>query len=168
MIKVNGRMKTDVTITIQEGIEVLVKDCAAHGKDFSNITKGYELDITFCTALFTLKTYYAKLVGEESTISVSGIFDSAQQSFYVESQDVLDSLYKLFSQGNTICASGETNRKDKGVYSYYDASYHGSPDWQYTLMYKGEEAEKTLHYLNVLKKGFYEYLNTPSSTKIYK
>lgn len=169
MIKINGQIKTMIDVTIDDAIDVLYKDCIAHGKDSLNLSLDKPNDIAIFKSIDILKKKYKKVVGEDEKLHISAVFDSAQFCFFVESSDVLESLDKLFRKGYYPICTNASDKKcpKKGVY-YRGVSEFGNPYNYYTMLYDGIDAENTYYSLQFLKTNFLDYINTDYIARILK
>lgn len=164
MVKVDGKVYTNIEITISEAIHVLFEDCIANGKDIFT-TDEKQLDdksLSIKTALYTVSSYIKKFIWSSDSLCVRCVLDTKTGEFSVDSSDVLNKVIEIFCRGRRhLCTSAETDTPEKkGVYSYYDSSQHGSPVWKYTMLYKGITAEKTFEALEFLKQNYTEFINS--------
>ncbi len=163
LLTVNGRLYTQIDITPQTAIEVMFDDCILHGKNILESDEHDEKSIEIFKALSILKKNYSATIGKNRNLTVNSVFDSTHMQFYITSREALfalcQSFFRDFGGRIGLCTSAGNNEKRKGVYSYYDASYHGSADWKYSLVYPGIEAEETLKALNFLQRNYYNFIN---------
>lgn len=170
MIKINGQMNTMINVTIDDAIDVLYKDCIAHGKEPLDLSVDKQNDIAIFKSIDILKKNYKKVVGKDKKLYLNAVFDSSQFCFFVESSDVLKSLDNLFRKGNyRLCtnASDKNCPKEKGVY-YHDVADLGFPRDFYVLLYKGIDAENAYYSLEFLKTNFLDYINNEYLARILK
>ena len=140
LVKVDGKIYTQINITPESAIEVLVKDCELHGKSILKSDEDDEKSIEIFKALASLKKYYSSLIDDKTTLSVRSVFDSASLKFYVMSDDVLDALYSEFTQ------------------TPYNRIF------QYGLLHSGIEAEQALTSLELLNKDYINFINSTEET----
>ncbi len=166
MVKANGKVYTTIEITISEAINVLFEECVIKDKDFfvSNEKQLDEKSLLIKKALYTVSTYIKRFVGENATLNVRCVFDTKAGEFNISGSDVLDKVIELFylrSRGRRdMCKSASTDTPGKkGVYSYYDAAQHGSPMWEYKMLYKGIKAEETFEAIKYLEYNYTEFIN---------
>lgn len=78
--------------------------------------------------------------------------------FDIDSDEIIEALLKEFGieAGKNYCV--EIKNGIPGIYYYKDISIHGSPEFQYTLIHKGEEAIKVYEILMFLKNNFSKVL----------
>ena len=158
MIKVEGKMNTAISITPDVAINALFEDYNLHKKDIESSDK--EISNQIFNALIVLKDNYSKIVGNKD-LKIISVFDSATTSFYIEGIDALGVLYNRFEnrahRGRKLCTSEYLKKEEKGVYSYEDVSYYGSPMYEYNLIYKGLDAEKLFNAFKFLVDNYYDF-----------
>lgn len=166
MVEVDGRIYTTINISVETAIKVLFEDSAY------SITKDIDKETSnIYQALLSLKKYYSSVIDKDTMLEVSCNFDTASHQFLVGGEQALHALYKKFTKGSyQLCISEHTDKKEKGVYSYYDVSPHGSPSYVYDLLYKGSGAEETLKALNILNTLYHDfnYKSAKENSKVLK
>lgn len=156
-IKIDGVIDTKIRISHEEAFKALYEDYYSHSKI---IDENDDELIKIFNCLKTLTKYYSIIVGKEKTLLVPCIFNTKKMEFYSTSMDILNTLYSLFNDRNKDLVTSKMidEIKKSGVYSCFDVSYHGSPDYEYSLVYPGIEAEETYDALNYLYSHFNNYL----------
>jgi hypothetical protein len=82
----------------------------------------------------------------------------------VNEKDFFSALLERFGiiEGRRSYYSVDEVNGVRGIYCWKDTSYHGSSDWQPTLIHEGEEAIAIYEALKLLESKYTEYLDEKS------
>lgn len=163
MVEVNGKMYGTILVDVNEAISALC-DEAKVLRTIKVLDDKKQANVElFLDALEIIRANYCEVYNSRQKdsplefIEVNGFLTGS--AFYVEGTDIINSLYKKFCIGYRDLMVRKQNDSEMGVFNCYDTAYHGSPDYEYNLVYEGKTACEVFKAIRYLDRNYREYNN---------